>query len=149
MRPGIDVSRLPHASKAGRGSGEKLIEVRADPYFGAYQVQIVTDDGIREADLLPREGDIIGAAGNPSGVMMLAPGLDNFAAMADNKGNTPIVVKGGAIKACNQWYNKRMAFLRSEQMKGHDPKTYHPPVTRQMMRISGKREAFLRDTFYK
>ena len=76
-------------------------------------------------------------------------GLDNFAAMADNKGNTPIVVKGGAIKACNQWFNKRMAFLRSEQMKGHDPKTYHPPVTRQMERISRKRDAFLRDTFYK
>ena len=42
-----------------------------------------------------------------------------------------------------------MAFLRSEQMKGHDPKTYHPPVTRQMERISRKRDAFLRDTFYK
>ena len=34
-------------------------------------------------------------------------------------------------------------------MKGHDPKTYHPPVTRQMERISRKRDAFLRDTFYK
>ena len=104
--------------------------MRAVPYFGAYQVQIVTDDGIREDDLLPKEGDIIGADGEPAGVMMLDPGLDNFAAMADNKGNTPIVIKGGAIKACNQWFNKRTAFLRSEQMKGHDPKTYHPPVTR-------------------
>ena len=149
VRHSLDVSRLPHASKAGRGSGEKLIEVRAVPYFGAYQVQIVTDDGIREDDLLPKEGDIIGADGEPAGVMMLDPGLDNFASMADNKGNTPIVVKGGAIKACNQWFNKRMAFLRSEQMKGHDPKTYHPPVTRQMERISRKRDAFLRDTFYK
>ena len=149
VRPGLDVSRLPHASKAGRGSGEKLIEVRAVPYFGAYQVQIVTDDGIPEDDLLPKEKDIIGADGDPAGVMMLDPGLDNFASMADNKGNTPIVVKGGAIKACNQWFNKRIAFLRSEQMKGHDPKTYHPPVTRQMERISRKRDAFLRDTFYK
>ena len=34
-------------------------------------------------------------------------------------------------------------------MKGHDPKTYHPPVTRQMKRISRKRDAFLRDAFYK
>ena len=149
IRPSLDVSGLPHASKAVRGTEEILIEVRAVPYFGAYQIQIVTDDGIREDDLLPEEGDIIGADGEPAGVMMLDPGLDNFAAMTDNKGNTPIVVKGGAIKACNQWFNKRMAFLKSEQTKGHDPKTYHPPVTRQMMRISGKREAFLRDTFYK
>ena len=81
--------------------------------------------------------------------MMLDPGLNNFASIADNKGNVPIVIKGGAIKACNQWFNKRMAFLRSEQMKGHDPKIYRPPVTRQMERISRKREAFLRDTFYK
>ena len=149
IRPSLDVSGLPHASKAVRGSGEKLIEVRAVPYFGSYQVQIVTDDGTLEEDLLPKEGDIIGTDGEPAGVMMLDAGLDNFAAMTDNKGNTPIVVKGGAIKACNQWFNKRMAFLRSEQMKGHDPKTYHPPVTRQMERISRKRDAFLRDTFYK
>ena len=149
VRPSLDVSRLPHASKAGRGSGEKLIEVRAVPYFGTYQLQIVTDDGIREDDLIPKEGDIIGTDGELAGVMMLDPGLNNFAAMADNKGNIPIVVKGGAIKACNQWFNKRMAFLRSEQMKGHDPKIYHPPVTRQMERISRKRNAFLRDTFYK
>ena len=82
-------------------------------------------------------------------MMMLDPVLNNFAAIADNKGNEPIVIKGGAIKAENQWFNKRMAFLRSEQMKGHDPKTYHPSVTKQMQRISRKRDAFLRDTFYK
>ena len=149
FRPVLDVSGLPHASKAGYRPEEKLIEVRAVPYFGEYQLQVVTDDGIREEDVLPDERDIISADGEPAGVMMLDPGLDNFAAMTDNKGNTPIVVKGGAIKACNQWYNKRMAFLQSEQMKGHDPEDYHPPVTKQMKRISRKREAFLRDTFYK
>ncbi len=142
-RPILAVAGLPHASK------EKLIEVRAVPYFDVYQIQILTDDGLGEEDLLPEEKDIIGADGEPAGVMMLDPGLDNFAAMTDNKGNTPIVVKGGAIKACNQWFNKRMSFLRSEQMKGHDPKTFHPPVTKQMKRISRKRDAFLRDTFYK
>ena len=142
-RCSIRVAGLPHAGK------DKLIEVRAVPYFGFFQLQIVTDDGLREEELLPDEKDIIGEDGEPEGVMMLDPGLNNFAATADNKGNTPIVIKGGAIKACNQWYNKRMAFLRSEQMKGHDPKTYHPPVTRQMKRMSRKRDAFLRDTFYK
>ena len=149
VRPSLDISMLPHASKAVRKPGEKLIEVRAVPYFDTYRIQIVTDDGIQEEDILPKEEDIIGADGEPAGVMMLDPGLNNFAAMTDNKGNTPIVVKGGAVKACNQWFNKRMAFLKSEQMKGHDPKTYHPPTTKQMKRISRKRDAFLRDTFYK
>ena len=137
------IAGLPHAAK------DKLVEVRVVPYFGAYQLQIVTDDGLKEEDLIPDEKDIVAPDGTPAGVMMLDPGLNNFAAIADNKGNTPIVIKGGAVKAENQWFNKRMAFLRSEQMKGHDPKTYHPPVTRQMQRISRKRDAFLRDTFYK
>ena len=142
-RHSIRIACLPHASK------DKLVEVRSVPYFGSYQIQIVTDDGLKEEDLLPDKKDIIGADGLPAGVMMLDPGLNNFAAIADNKGNTPIVIKGGAIKARNQWFNKRMAQLRSIQMKGHDPKTYHPPMTRQMKRISRKRNACLRDMFYK
>ena len=142
-RCSIGIGRLPHAS------GDKLIEVRAVPYYGRYQLQIVTDDGSEEEDHLPDEKDIIGTDGRPAGVMMLDVGLNNFAAMADNRGNTPVVIKGGAVKAGNQWFNKRMAQLRSAGMKGHDPKTYHPPVTRQMKRISRRRDAFLRDTFYK
>ena len=69
--------------------------------------------------------------------------------MADNRGNVPVVIKGGAVKAENQWYNKRMAFLKAEQMKGHDPKKSRFSATRQMKRISRKRDNFLRDTFYK
>ena len=128
-RHSLRIEGLPHAA------GDKLIEVRIVPYFGICQVQIVTDDGLKEEDLIPDQKDIISAGGEPA----LDPGLNNFAAIADNKGNEPIVVKGGAVKACNQWFNKRMAFLRSEQMKGHDPKTYHPPATGQMKRISRKR----------
>ena len=87
------IAGLPHAEK------DKLIEMRIVPYFGNYQVQIVTDDGLKEEEFLPDERDIIAADGTPAGVMMLDPGLNNFAAIADNKGNEPIVIKGGAIKA--------------------------------------------------
>ena len=142
-RASLPVKGLPHASK------DRLIEVRVVPYCGSYQVQVVTDDGIKEEDILPPADGIIGEDGTPAGVMTLDPGLTNFASITDNKGGIPVVVKGGAVKARNQWYNKKMAFLRSEQMKGHDPKTYHPPVTRRMRSLSRKRDAFLRDTFYK
>ena len=156
--PGLKTKGTASASEKGPGRAKKgpapkirvrdlkgsLIEVRIVPYCGRYQVQVVTDDGIGIEDLLPKAEDIEGA-----GVMCLDPGLDNFASIADNKGNTPFVIKGGAIKARNQWYNKETARLRSELMKGHDPKTYHPPVTKQMHRLSRKRDAFLRDTFYK
>jgi len=141
----LPVSSLPHASK------DKLVEVRAVPYYGMYQVQIVTDDGIDEETLIPDVKDIASpdASGTTPGVLSVDLGLRNFAAMADNRGNVPIVIKGGAVKAENQWYNKRMAFLKAEQMKGHDPKKSRFPATKQMKRISRKRDRFFRDTFYK
>ena len=119
-RCSVRVSRLPHSSK------DKLIEVRAVPYFGYFQLQVVTDDGVPEGSLLPDVKDIINADGGPAGVMTLDPGLECFAAIADNMGNTPIVIKGGALKARNQWFNKRLAALKSEQMGAMTPESFHP-----------------------
>ena len=135
----LDVSGLPHF-------GDKLIEVRIVPYCGIYQIHIVTDDGIANSDSLCNNvKDIpIGA-----GVAMLDPGIRNFATIADNKGNAPIIVKGEVLIAKNQWFNKQMSKLRSMQMRGHDPKVYHPKLTKQMNALSRKRDAFLTDTFYK
>jgi len=136
----LDVSKLPHFA-------DKLIEVRVVPYCDIYQIQIITDDGIRtdEASLCSSVKDIPCGAG----VAMLDPGVRNFATIADNKGNTPIIVKGEVLISENQWYNKKMSELRSIQMRGHDPKAYHPKTTRQMHALSKKRDAFLTDTFYK
>ena len=143
VRRSISLSGIPHVTK------ESFVEARIVPYYGLYQLQIITDDGIAEEDILPRERDIVSPDGTPAGVMTLDPGLTNFASIADNRGGVPVVIKGGAVKAMNQWYNKRISFLKSEQMKGHDPKAYHPGTTKQMKRISRKRDAFIRDTFYK
>lgn len=142
VRPRIKVSGLPRI-------GEKLVEVRIVPYYGSYRLQLVTDDGAPEEDLIPDEKDIIGKDDRPAGVMAIDLGLDNLAAITDNRGGMPIVIKGGAVKERNQWYNRRIANIRSDLMKGHDPKTYKPPVTRQMKALGRKRDAFLNDTFYK
>ena len=142
-RCSIPVSALPRASR------DKLVEVRAVPYYGGFQLQLVTDDGVKEKDILPPEDGIIGKDGTPSAVMTIDPGLDNLASIADNTGHTPVVIKGGAVKARNQWFNRRMSFLKGEQMRGHDPETYHSETTKQMKALSRKRDAFLRDIFYK
>ena len=136
----LDVSNLPHF-------GDKLIEVRVVPYCGIYRIQIVTDDGIKcnEISLCNNVKDIPSEAG----VAMLDPGIRNFATITDNKGNAPIIVKGEVLVSANQWYNKQMSRLRSIQMLGHDPKTFHPKTTKQMNALSRKRDAFLTDTFYK
>ena len=136
----LDVSIMPHF-------GDKLIEVRIVPYCGIYQIQIVTDDGFKNINdsLCNNVKDIPAEAG----VAMLDPGIRNFATIADNKGNAPIIVKGEVLVSANQWYNKQMSRLRSIQMQGHDPKVYHPPVTEQMNALLRKRDALLTDTFYK
>ncbi|MCR5456961.1 MAG: transposase, partial [Clostridiales bacterium] len=136
----LDVSNLPHF-------GDKLIEVRVVPYCGIYRIQIVTDDGIKcnEDTLCNNVKDIPSEAG----VAMLDPGIRNFATITDNKGNTPIIVKGEVLVSANQWYNKQMSKLRSIQMLGHDLKTFHTKTTKQMNALSRKRDAFLTDTFYK
>ena len=41
-------------------------------------------------------------------------GVDNFITMVNNIGVQPIVVKGGAIKSINQYYNKKKAKIQSE-----------------------------------
>ena len=134
----FDISNVPHASQ------DKLVEVRIVPYCGIYQLQIVTDDLIADTETIE---DVEIPSG--AGIMAIDPGIDNFAAIVDNKGFTPIVIKGGYIKSLNQWYNKQIAKYKGIQMQGHDPTSYHPPATVRQNTLSRKRNAKLRDFFYK
>ena len=134
----FDISNVPHASQ------DKLIEVRIIPYCGIYQLQIVTDDLIADTEAIE---DIEIPSG--AGIMAIDPGIDNFAAIVDNKGFTPIVIKGGYIKSLNQWYNKQVAKYKGIQMQGHNPISYHQTTTKRLQSLSRKRNAKLRDFFYK
>ena len=123
----------------GLPEGGRLSEVRIRPYYGSFQIQVVYDDGTAEPEPKAYNGKaFVGDIG-----------LNNLITIADNSGGTPVVIKGGFIKSRNQWFNKQMAFLKSEQMAGHDPKLYHPEPTRRMQSLSVKRDRFLRDSFYK
>ena len=78
-------------------------------------------------------------------------GVDNTAALVSSSGYC-VLYKGGAAKAMNQWYNKKMASLRSAAMKGHSPEEaaklglLH---TGQMDALSRKRDLFLKDYLHK
>ena len=76
-------------------------------------------------------------------------GVDNFASIAPDTDIPCLICKGGAMKAENQWFNKRMAELKAVLMKGHDPWAYHPASTKQMEALSLKREQFFHDYFHK
>lgn len=85
----------------------------------------------------------------PQRVLGVDQGLGNLMTCAGNFGAVPLVVRGGCVKAINQQFNKRMADLTSAAMRGHDPKTYRCPYTKQMAALSWKRDNQLRDFFYK
>ena len=115
-----------------------LREVKAVPYYGGYEVILSYLYETEEPD-----------PGSMPYIAAIDLGLDNIAAIVSNSGSPGCIYKGGAVKACNQWFNKRMSGLRSVQMKGHDPKTYHPPQTKVMMSLSRHRDCFMNDFFHK
>ncbi len=98
-------------------------QVRIVPKHGFYVVEVVYEKEPVQANV------------NPSLYAGLDPGVTNVAAIASNKaGFVPRLVNGRPIKACNQWYNKRL-----KQLKKKLPKRDRERVTRQMERITNKR----------
>jgi putative transposase len=71
----------------------------------------------------------------PSFCVGIDLGVTNLAAIASNRaGFVPRLVNGRPLKAWNQWYNKRM-----KQLKMQLPEGDRERVTRQMERITNKR----------
>ncbi len=77
-------------------------------------------------------------------VMAIDPGTDNIAAVVNNFGARPYVVKGGVIKSINQYYNKEMARLASCAMTCN--MRYR---TRRMSTLTEKRNRRIKDQFHK
>ena len=75
-------------------------------------------------------------------------GVDNFVAVANNVGSKPFLIKGGAVKSMNQWFNKQRAKLLSDLTKGQDS-SHSEKNSNRLNALSRKRDFFLRDFFYK
>ena len=82
--------------------GTDLREVRIIPKGTGYILEIIYNKPITEEYNLNRN-NIIG----------IDYGLTNIVSIANNIGLKPIVVKGGAIKSMNQYYNKHKSKLQS------------------------------------
>ncbi len=98
-------------------------QVRIVPRNGYYVVEVVYSKEPVQADV------------DPSFCVGIDLGVTNLAAIASNReGFVPRLVNGRPLKACNQWYNKRM-----KELKKKLPKADREQVTRQMERITNKR----------
>ena len=116
----------------------KYIRTVVKPCFGGYTVLITTDDGVGPVTVPKDAKRFFG----------IDVGIDNLAAVANNVGLVPFLIKGTAVKAFNRWFNKRRAELVSAMTRGktssHSDRDSH-----SLSALSRKRSDFLRDFFYK
>jgi putative transposase len=98
-------------------------QVRIVPRNGYYVVEVIYTKEPVQANV------------DPSFCVGIDLGVTNFAAIASNhEGFVPRLVNGRPLKAWNQWYNKRM-----KQLKQRLPKDDRERVTKQMERITNRR----------
>ncbi len=79
--------------------------VRIVPKGTGYWVEIVYDQEVlKNADKIYNLDE--------DTIISIDVGVENLAAITDNVGNRPIIIKSEIMKADNQWYNKRSSELR-------------------------------------
>lgn len=78
-----------------------IIQVRIVPKASCHIIEIVYEKEITDLNL------------NKKNILSLDLGLSNLATSANNVGLPPFIINGNAIKAFNQWYNKRKSFLQA------------------------------------
>lgn len=119
-------------------SGMTYVKTEVKPQYGGYSILLTFKEDI----VLPE------VPKSPKRILGIDVGVDNFCAVANNFGDTPFLIKGGAIKSMNQNFNKERARLLSEVTKGSDS-THSVKKTKQLHTLSRRRETRLRDFFYK
>jgi putative transposase len=109
-----------------------LNQVRILPRGLYYTVEIVYERRIEDYHL-PRDR-----------ISAIDLGLNNVVAVVNNVELRPFVIKGGAIKSINQYYNKRRAGLQSlREQQGLKQET------KRLQRLTRKRNNMIIDLFHK
>ena len=80
---------------------------------------------------------------DPGRMIGIDPGVSNFLAVCPGFGATPFIIPGGAIKAANQYYNKRKAALQEDLVKKEDRYT-----SRRLERLGASRDHFIMNYFH-
>ena len=126
----------------------RLKEVRIKPAGDRFVIDVVLD--MEDTGISPIDNDIIlnelkdmDSIDNLR-VMAIDPGTDNIAAIVNNFGEKPFVIKGGIIKSINQLYNKELARLSSAAMLCNGRHR-----TKRMNEFTGKRNRRIKDQFHK
>lgn len=116
----------------------KYIKTEVKPYHGEYRLLVTYDDKAGSPEV-PK---------HPERILGIDPGVNNFLAIANNYGETPYLIKGGAIKSWNQWYNRKRSALMKQLTKGKDSR-HSIKDSHRLDALSRKRDERTRDFFCK
>lgn len=123
----------------------KLKQVDVMPKHGAYEVALVLEDSIQVSEIPENHVS--------KNIASIDLGVDNLAAITDNTGNRPVIVKGGVLKSRNQWCNKKAAQLQARLVRDGDNRVVDCPknhsINNRISRLWGKRDRFFNDYFHK
>ena len=72
------------------------------------------------------------------------PGVNNLCAVSNNFGAGTFLIKGRVIKSANHYYNKKMAWLKSEAMKCNGRH-----MTKRIRRLTERRGRIIKDLMHK
>ncbi|MCR4755002.1 MAG: transposase [Lachnospiraceae bacterium] len=126
----------------------KLKEVRIKPAGDRFVIDVVLE--VEDCGITPAENDeILKELGKMETiddlrVIAIDPGTDNIAAVVNNFGDRPFLIKGGIIKSVNQMYNKDLARLSSAAMRCNGRHR-----TKRMNALTSRRNRRIKDRFHK
>lgn len=123
--------KLDMKVKTRLGDDTNIREIRIIPKGTGYVLEIVYKKKVESLNL------------DPSRVAGIDFGVRNIVTMANNIGEPPIVIKGGAVKSINQYYNKRRAGLLSTYDR-HGIRT-----GKALQKLTGQRNRKIRDAMHK
>lgn len=122
--------------KLGYHDGQ-LKQVRVVPRYGQYVVELIFACQIIKKEAAP--SDLL---------MAIDLGVDNLATIVTTTGSRPIIVKGKAVKAINQYYNKMKAHYTGILRQGKEPREgVH--TSRRLERLHLKRHRRIKDMLHK
>lgn len=133
----ITFLRCPVPLCVGKPEGS-YVRTEVKPCYGGYMVYVTFQDAVKMPE----------APTNPTRILGLDPGLDNFLTALTNFSATPFIIDGHWLKSINQNFNRRRAALMSELTKGMDS-TKSVKNSARLNRISKKRACRIDDFFYK
>lgn len=133
-KDGVKMPLTSIRCKIGKTDG-RLKEAKIKPYCGIFIISFVFE-----------QPDTAKSNLNPKRIYVIDLGVNNFAAITNNAGLPCIIFKGRAIKAVNQWFNKKLAEELSRQTIGTADKAKTSPV---IQKISLRRENQISDYMHK